>query len=169
MFDFNPLQFQFMKHTLLFLFIGLLSMGAQAEKIQLAHDLSQDGKIALTENKPIVFFVTADHCPYCEQLRAEYFQFSPSDERFLLREIELDEYHDLIGFDGGISNHQLIADRFDISLTPTVAFVGPDGTALAKPIIGVLTMDYYHYYFEKALNEAIIALTASNNKRLTAN
>ena len=126
--------------------------------IELAEDLEKDASISLQQDKPIVFFVTADHCPYCEQLREEYFQFSTEDDRFLLREIELGIYHETLNYEGKYSNHQLLADRYDISLTPTIAFVGPDGEPLAKPIVGILTMDFYHYYFEKALTESIALL-----------
>ena len=143
--------------VLLLLALGL-SSPALAEPIEMAIDLAQDASDSFAHNKPIVFFVTADHCPYCEQLRQEYFRFSPGDERFILRELELDDYHSLIGFDGKSSNHQLLADRYDISLTPTVAFVGPDGKQLTESIVGVLTMDFYHYYFEKALDESISRL-----------
>lgn len=149
--------------TLLFVLSGLFNP-ATAETIVMAEDLAQDASISLAQNKPIVFFVTADHCPYCEQLRQEYFKFSPGDERFLLRELELDEYHSVVGFDGKKINHQLLADRYDISLTPTVAFVGPDGKQLADAIIGVITMDFYHYYFEKALGESISQLKEENPK-----
>ena len=147
-----------MKNLLLFATFLIFSLGSQADPIQIAQDLAQDATIAKLENKPIVLFVTADHCPYCEQLRQEYFKFSPADERFIFREIELDEYHSLIGFDGESINHQLIADRYNISLTPTVAFVGPEGEKLTDSIVGVLTMDFYHYYFEQALGKSIANL-----------
>ena len=135
-----------------------MSPSIGAEPIQMAEDLAEDANVARTDGKPIVFFVTADHCPYCEQLREEYFQFSPGDERFILREIELDEFHSLVGFDGKIISHQLLADQYNITLTPTVAFVGPDGSPLNDSIVGVLTMDFYHYYFEKALDQSIANL-----------
>ena len=75
---------QTMKKILLplLLFLFSLSAPAFAEPITMARDLAKDASISLTQNKPIVFFVTADHCPYCEKLRQEYFKFSPGDERF---------------------------------------------------------------------------------------
>jgi len=151
-----------MQKLLLSILFSLFSFVAVAEPILLAEDLAQDAVSSRTLNKPIVLFVTAEDCPYCEQLRQEYFKFSPGDERFILREVELGVYHRAIDFDGKISNHQLLADRYDISLTPTVAFVGPEGNTLTKPIIGVLTMDFYNYYFEKALAESITQLKTVN-------
>jgi len=149
-----------MKKILLTILFALFSLSspAMAEPIEMAQDLAQDASISLAQDKPIVFFVTADHCPYCEKLRQEYFKFSPGDERFILRELELDDYHSVVGFDGKKINHQLLADRYDITLTPTVAFVGPDGEQLTDAIVGVLTMDFYNYYFEKALGESISRL-----------
>ena len=153
-----------MKKTLLFFLFGLLNLSisaSAAEPIQVAADLDFDAGISRKENKPIVFFVTADHCPYCEKLRQEYFNFSTDDERFILRELELDEYHSVVGFDGRKSNHRVLADRYGISLTPTVAFVGPNGEELADAIVGLLTMDFYNYYFEKALDESISQLQST--------
>jgi thioredoxin-related protein len=146
-----------MKKLLLSLLVVLFSLSRPviAEPITIARDLAKDASISLAQNRPIVFFVTADHCPYCEKLRQEYFKFSTGDERFLLRELELDEYHSVVGFDGKTINHQLLADRYQISLTPTVAFVGPDGEKLAESLVGVPIMDFYNYYFEKALGESI--------------
>ena len=138
--------------TVLTLFI---SLSIQAEPIMIADDLALDAQNARENNKPIVFFVTADHCPYCERLRDEYFKFSPGDERFILREIELDQNPEVVDFAGEQSDHRKIADKYGIWLTPTVAFVGPDGEQLTDPIVGVLTMDFYHYYFEEALGKSI--------------
>ena len=126
--------------------------------IELAENLAQDASVSSSQNKPIVFFVTADHCPYCEKLRQEYFKFSPNDERFILRELELDNHHSVVGFDGTKTNHRTLAKQYKISLTPTVAFVGPDGEQLADSIIGVPLMDFYNYYFEKALGQSISQL-----------
>lgn len=150
-----------MKKTLLILLFSLSSL-ATAEPIEMAKDLLLDASVSRAQNKPIVFFVTADHCPYCEKLRQEYFKFSLGDERFILRELELDDYHSAVGFDGKTINHRLLADRYDISLTPTIVFVGPDGEQLTDAIVGVLTMDFYNYYFEKALDESISRLNGQN-------
>lgn len=147
-----------MKNLFVSLILGLLSISAWAGQITLAQDLAQDAVDSKNNRKPIVLFVTAEDCPYCERLREEYFQFSTKDDRFLLREVELGVHHEILNYDGTLSNHQRLANRYKISLTPTIAFVGPDGKPLAKPIIGILTMDFYHYYFEKALSESIALL-----------
>ena len=147
-----------MNRILLTIYTLLFGLVAHAEPISLARDLARDAETSRKDNKPIVFFVTADHCPYCEKLRDEYFKFSPGDERFILRELELDDHHDVVGCDGENSDHRKIANRYGISLTPTVAFVGPDGRALTDPIVGVLTMDFYHFYFEQALSASINSL-----------
>ena len=154
-----------MKHLLLIILGCLLSPAILADSIQLAENLEHDARASRNDDRPIVFFVTADHCPYCEKLRQEYFRFSPGDERFILRELELDQHHDAVDFDGTQTDHRKLARRYNISLTPTVAFVGPDGALLSKPIIGVLTMDYYHYYFEQALSASMNKLKSQQIAR----
>jgi len=147
-----------LKNSFIALLLGLFSLPTHAGEIQMAQNLAKDAQDSRDNKKPIVLFLTAEDCPYCEKLREEYFQFSTEDDRFILREVEIGPYHDTLNFEGKTSNHQLLADRYGLSLTPTVAFVGPDGEPLAKPIVGILTMDFYHYYFEKALQESISAL-----------
>ncbi len=149
-----------MKRTALAITFCFFSLYCQADTIEMAKDLYRDAQRAKDEQKPIVFFVSADHCPYCEQLREEYLRFSIDDDRLLLRELELDQHHSVINFDGTPTNHQGIAERYNTWLTPTVTFVDATGATLAKPIVGVLTMDFYHYYFEKALQESIALLKA---------
>jgi len=141
--------------------LSLYATTAAAQRIEMAQNLAQDGRDSKQNQRPIVLFITAVDCPFCEQLRQEYFKFSTEDPRFILREIELGTDHDAINFDGKSANHQLIADRYDAYLTPTVMFVGPDGATLNEPIVGILTMDYYHYYFEKALQASIAKLKGS--------
>ena len=155
-----------MTRILLIVFALFVSLGAQAEPIVLAEDLAMDAENAREGQKPIVFFVTADHCPYCEKLRDEYFKFSPGDERFILRELELDQNPDVVGFSGEQSNHRKIAEHYGIWLTPTVTFVSPDGEQLTDPLVGVLTMDFYHHYFEEALGKSIDRLGST---RLASN
>lgn len=140
----------------------LLSTAVFAEPIVLAENLELDANRSRDTRQPIVFFLTADHCPYCEKLRQEYFRFSLGDERFILRELEMDQHHAAVDFDGTMTNHRKLAKRYGLSLTPTVAFLGPDGKTLTDPIIGVLTMDYYHYYFEQALARSITELKSTH-------
>lgn len=144
-------------HYILLIF-SLLSTPSFAGEILLARDLVKDARQANQKNLPIVFFVTSEHCPFCERLRDEYFKFSPNDKRFILRELVIDEAHNTANFNGKIISHYQLAKRYNISLTPTIAFVDAKGEMLAEPIIGLVGMDYYHYYFEKALRASISTL-----------
>jgi hypothetical protein len=39
-----------------------------------------------------------------------------------------------------------------------VIVVGPDGNALSAPIVGLLTVDFYGAYLERALEEGVRSL-----------
>lgn len=68
--------------------IGFAMPGAYANNIKFAENLSLNGAFSKAANKPVVLFVTASDCPYCEILRENIFQFLPTDERFILRELQ---------------------------------------------------------------------------------
>lgn len=143
-----------MKKYLLLLVSALFSYTSFAEPIKLAGNLSLDAERSRQQNRPLVVFFTNHDCPYCEILRAEQFQFLSNDKRFILREIELDSGNQVTDFDGKTRDHGQFARRYAVSLTPTVAFIGPEGQQLADPIVGVLTLDFYSYYFDKAVAQA---------------
>lgn len=136
---------------ILVLFSGLL----QATEITLSSNLLSDSQAARSDQKPIVLFVTASDCPYCETLREEVFQFLPNDSRFILREIVMDDAkRKVIDFNGDDTSASLIADQYGVFLSPTVLFVDANGKQLSKPLVGVLTLDFYNYYFDQNITQS---------------
>ena len=125
-----------------------------ANDIQLAQNLSSAALLLETNSKPLVLFVTASDCHYCEQLRENIFQFLPSDERFILREVVMDSSQAVIDFDGQKTTHRQLSKKLTVNFSPTVLFLGNDGETLSAPLVGVLTLDYYRHYFEQSLKEA---------------
>ncbi len=122
--------------------------------IKIASKLNETGQQAARNKTPIVLFVTASDCHYCELLRENLFQFLPTDPRFILRELVMDSRSALQGFNGENSSHAELAKRYQVNFSPTVLFVGPNGKQISDPLVGVLTLDYYRYYFEQNLAKA---------------
>lgn len=132
-------------------------------QIELADNLQQDGQLASTEKKPIVLFVTASYCEFCEILREEIFQFLPKDPRFILRELVIDSEFPLKDFSGNKMNHGVFSDQLNTTLTPTVLFLDGKGENAAEAMVGVLTLDFYNYYFEENLTKARETLKSGTN------
>ncbi|MEA3290790.1 MAG: thioredoxin fold domain-containing protein [Pseudomonadota bacterium] len=155
------------RHGLLMLILLPLSLAVYpawaGQDILLADDLQQDGRVVREEGKPIVALVTATYCEYCETLKDEVFRFLTDDDRFLLREVVIDGGWPVQDFDGQESGHGLLGKEYKVKLTPTVLFLDEDGKALAEPLVGVLTLDYYSYYFDKRVAEATETLVERLN------
>lgn len=151
------------RHGLLILLLLAVSPARAGQDIALADDLRQDGRTVREKGKPIVALVTATYCEYCETLKNEVFRFLTDDDRFLLREVVIDSGRPVQDFDGQESGHGLLGEEYKIKLTPTVLFLDGDGKALADPLVGVLTLDYYSYYFDKRVAKATETLVERLN------
>ncbi len=142
--------------------IWSISAFAQFGPIPVADDLQRDAQSAQKTQKPIVLFTTASDCPFCEVLREEVFQFLPNDERFILREVIIDNANKPVtNFDGSSTSLPEVADQYGVNLTPTVLFVGTNGEQLIEPMVGVITLDFYNYYFDEAIKQSTQAIKSN--------
>jgi len=51
-----------------------------------------------------------------------------------------------------ISNRDLI-QRYQVDVTPTIIFLGPDGREVASSIVGFLTVDFYGAYLDQSIQD----------------
>ena len=121
---------------------------------------ARDAALSGIEKRPILALVTSAYCEYCEAVKREFYQHMTGDERIILREIDLSSTHTLIDFDGRRIGHKDFARRNGSLFTPTALFLNTDGEFIAKPLIGVATMDYYGFYLEKRIKESLDVLGA---------
>ncbi|MFT5261079.1 MAG: thioredoxin-related protein [Gammaproteobacteria bacterium] len=142
---------------LFFVFSGTVSA---VLPITLASSLSADAVQAKNTQTPIVIFTTASDCEYCEVLRENVFQFLPNDRRLILREVIMDSTTTFESFNNESLTYSQFAERHEVDFSPTVLFLSDEGHEIAAPLVGVLTLDYYRYYFDKAVTIATKALTS---------
>ncbi len=123
-----------------------------------ARDLAAAGARAGAQGAPLVLLFSADYCAYCEQVKEEFLEPMAASGhyrgRMLVREVTLDAYRDLRGFDGEAVTPGELASRYGVGVTPTLVFVGPRGRELAPPLVGITTEDYYPLYLDAALARA---------------
>ena len=140
------------------LLLCAFSGAVYADHIAPASDLRQDAAQSRTEQRPILALVTAAYCEYCEAVKREFFQHMTDDARIILREIDLSSERTLIDFDGRRIGHSEFARRHQSLFTPTALFLDADGESIAKPLVGVATMDYYGFYLDKRIGEVLDVL-----------
>lgn len=116
------------------------------------------------DRMPMLVLFSQTGCSYCEKARAHFIApmatEPPWRDRALYRQIDLDSDDALIGFDGSPQTHRSFAKSAGVFVTPTVMVFGPDGAALAEPLVGVTLPDFYGQYLEQAIDMARKKLTA---------
>lgn len=127
-----------------------------------ATDLAADGTASRARRVPILLLFDREDCPYCERALREHLvpmsRDAPWRDDALFRQVEVNRDTPLVDFDGGATTHRQLASRYRATLTPTVVVVDGAGTALADPVVGLLTADFYGAYLDEALRTALAKL-----------
>ena len=132
---------------------------ACAEGIEPVVDLRSEGRAAQRDCKPLLLEFASTYCEYCRLLEREV--LNPTllnrdyDSRVLMRKLLIDRGTRLGDFSGkdSISARQL-AQRYKVSVTPTLLFVDGSGQELTERMVGVTTLDFYGGYLDLALDRA---------------
>jgi hypothetical protein len=119
-----------------------------------ARDLAADAAASARGRLPILLFFDREDCPYCERALREYLvPVSRTDwkDRAIFRQVAIDRTLPVRDFDGTVTTHRAIAERYGTVFSPTVVVVDGRGRALADPIVGLTTIDFYGAYVNDAL------------------
>ena len=137
-------------------------MPAQAQRIELAHNLASDARAAAQQDTPLLLFVTQPGCPFCERARHEYLRHLAVDpaytRRLLFRELSIEG--NVTGFDGKRSTGLAAARALKIKLYPTIVIVDGTGAAVAAPLVGFTVPDFYAAQIDGRIEEAELQLAA---------
>jgi thioredoxin-related protein len=133
-----------------------LAQGAHSNALTEARDLAADARLAAARGVPLVVLYSRDGCGWCEKLRREHLGPLSRDPAVpaLVRELHMDRATPLTDFAGRRTTSADFSRRLKASFAPTVMFHGPDGAALAEPIVGFLLADFYAAHLERAIQES---------------
>ncbi|MHB9020631.1 MAG: thioredoxin family protein [Halothiobacillus sp.] len=114
---------------------------------------------AMQERKiPMLLFVHASYCSYCQRVDSSFIQPMLDDPAYqgklIIRRIEIDAPLSIRDRHGIEETNMHFAQRLDVRLVPVVAFFGPDGKAIGDPIKGVTVPDFYPYYLGEGIKLA---------------
>ncbi len=155
------------------IFIGvlllLLSLGSYANPVQFATDLYADSIDSAAESRPLVVLYTASYCIYCEAVKTEFFNHIASNpeyqSRIILREVVIDGDMTLTDFSGTPTNHAKYGAERNVKLVPTVSFYDSHGNDLVEPLVGVRLMDFYMWYLNQRIEDAVNAYPVKSVKQ----
>ena len=148
-----------LRHWLVCLAILLAPLSTQGGgQLPQAKNFQMDGK-ALEQKQILLVLVSQNGCSYCEQ-GMELF-LSPMHAgglyhaKALFRELNMDASGDILDFQGQPLTTRQFARRYQAYVTPTILFLDQHGQSLADPIIGINTLEFYGYYLDQAIDQAI--------------
>ncbi|MEO7404708.1 MAG: thioredoxin fold domain-containing protein [Burkholderiales bacterium] len=137
--------------------LGFVSPSQSTEGLVLATDLARDVRDAQANGRALIVFYTSPGCPWCERARREYLlpmQRNPElAARMVVREVDLASGAKLIDPSGAATTHRDFGRINRIRMTPTTVFLGADGKAIGKPIVGY-SADFYGAYIEAGIEAA---------------
>lgn len=119
-----------------------------------AKDLAADAAASDKGRLPILLFFDREDCPFCERALREYLVPYSREEwkdRAIFRQVAIDRTLPVRDFDGTVTTHKAIAERYGVIFSPTVLVIDGRGEKLAEPIIGLTTIDFYGAYVQNAL------------------
>jgi thioredoxin-related protein len=151
----NPYRIHFVMGCFLWI-VSSLSIAASAE-LPRADNLQTDAQQAITDKKPIVLFFTLPNCSYCRIVRYDYFlpllKQRTGNDQPIIREISVTGKNSVTLFDGQRVSEAELAERYKVTMTPTVLFVNHEGDVVGNSILGG---DHTNYIalFDKSLAEA---------------
>ena len=121
-----------------------------------ATDLAADARLAAARGVPLVVLYSRDDCNWCAKVRREHLAPLSRDPATpaVIRELHMDRTTPVLDFAGRRTTSADFSKLMQAQFAPTVMFHGPDGTALAEPIVGFRLADFYAAYLDRAIEES---------------
>ncbi|MDH5216407.1 MAG: thioredoxin fold domain-containing protein [Gammaproteobacteria bacterium] len=131
---------------------------AVGSKIPMSDNLNSIGSEALAAKKPVMLVFAAKDCGYCDRLEEDHLApMSLSKEytsRVIIRKVMIDTYDDIRDFNGDKRSGDDIADKYGVTVTPTVMIFDNEGKRLSKKLIGYNGNEYFGWDLEKLISNA---------------
>ena len=150
----------------LLILIGPQSVLAAGAEIPAAKNLAEVGLSSQEQGIPAVVFVSRDACPYCRTLRdtilQPLFNADKFEQRAILVEISLDRDDPLTGFENTQMTAEAFGQLYQSEITPTLLFLDSEGHEIAKRIVGISNLEFYGFYLQKSIDEALRAIRSGS-------
>jgi len=160
----SPLNRALQRILSTFVILTALLTGAcgNAATLEETYDFQALGKEMNAKKLPLLLAFRADYCAFCRQLETEYLipmtKSADYNERVIIRSFSLGEAETITDFDGNRMEADVFAAKHGVTLTPTLLFLDSTGKAIAEPLLGYTSPDFYGAYLEEAINTAHAAV-----------
>ena len=132
--------------------------GADSAAMVAVADLRQEARLARAGNLILVVEFSSEYCGFCRKLEELFLlpmqRNAEYNAKVLIRYISLDAYETLVDFDGRSMTTGEFAERYDVSLTPTLLFLNADGVEMSDKLVGIWSEDFYGGFIDNRIDEA---------------
>jgi len=122
-------------------------------------NLLADSKLAKNHSIPLLVMFSQAECPFCLKLTEEILEpmliSGDYTDRVLIRELMIDDHRDIIDFSGNPVDPRDVFSRYLLYVTPSILLLNSQGDELAERQIGINTVEYYGYYLDQAIDQAL--------------
>lgn len=143
------------------LFLSIMLSIAHASSLPAGINFQLDGKI-LGDNRILVVMISQRDCSYCQLIHDDF--LAPMhrgglyQHKALIRELKIDSNSLILDFNGQQVTPKQFAKVYQATFTPTLLFLDGKGRALVPNMVGVNTPEFYGYYLDQSIDEAITHL-----------
>ncbi|SIS62165.1 thioredoxin family protein [Neptunomonas antarctica] len=134
---------------------------AHASDLPVTTSLLQDAN-ALGSNRVLVVMLSQQDCSYCQLIRHDFLEPMHRgglyQKKALFRELKTDSNQLITDFDGTQISPQSFARRYKATLIPTLLFLNNSGKAIVPNSVGISTPEFYGYYLDQSIDDAIAQL-----------
>lgn len=109
------------------------------------------------ESRVLVLLFSQPECGYCDLVRNEFLLPLQQQQRpeLVIRELKIPGFDDVRNRDNQWVTPAAFAKSYDINFFPSVQMLDLEGEALGDPLVGISSTDFYGYYLDQALEQAL--------------
>lgn len=140
---------------------GLVSVRAMAQThpavLPPARSLPDELALALRQGRPLVVMVSLQGCPFCRIARQSHLVPMHRDGGVIVQ-VDMRSAQAVRDFDGQMTTHDALVQRWRVPIAPTLLFLGPGGREVAERMQGAYQPDFYGPYLDERLEKARLAI-----------
>ena len=122
-----------------------------------ARSLPDELASALRQGRPLVVMVSLEGCPFCRIARQSH--LAPMHrEGGVIVQVDMRSAQAVRDFDGHMTTHDALVQRWRVPIAPTLLFFGPGGREVAERMEGAYQPDFYGPYLDDRLEKGRLAI-----------